>query len=248
MTFIVLNLIGKKLKLYYFSTSLWQLIFTKNILLILGFVILSLLTYGQENKYKEIIDQLLIIDNNDIKYRIQVQELGEKFGLFSKEVDTVWLLMNKTDSINQVKVKSILDKYGWLGIDDVGIQCNAALFRVIQHSDIKTQEQYLPIMQDAVKNRKANPSQLTLLEDRILLRQGKKQIYGSQIGFDSKTKLYYVSPLEDPDNVDKRRGEIGLEPLSIVLENYFETWHLKWDVGQYKKDLPTILEMFKPAK
>ena len=76
----------------------------KNTLLLLS-SLFFLSTYGQDEKYKEIIGQLLIVDNDDSKYRIQIQDLGEKYGLFSKEVDAIWLLMNKTDSINQVIVK-----------------------------------------------------------------------------------------------------------------------------------------------
>ena len=205
-------------------------------------------TYGQDKNYKEIIDQLLIVDNDDSKYRIQIQDLGEKYGLFSKEVDAVWLLMNKTDSINQVIVKSILDKYGWLGISKIGNQCNSTLYRVIQHSGLNIQEKYLPLIREAVKNKEAKPRDLATLEDRVALRQGKKQVYGTQVGQDKKSLKYYISPLEDPDNVDNRREEVGLEPLSKVLESYFETWHLKWDVEQYKKDLPTIMEIYKPTK
>ena len=50
---------------------------------------------------------------------------------------------------------------------------------------------------------------LALLEDRVALRQGKKQIYGSQIGMDPETGEYFVSPLEDPDNVVERRIKMG---------------------------------------
>jgi len=75
----------------------------------------------------------------------------------------------------------------------------------------------------------------------VALRQGRKQIYGSQINRDQKTQEFYVSPLEDPDNVDKRRAEVGLQPLAVYLSN----WDLKWDVEQYKKDLPGIMEKWK---
>jgi hypothetical protein len=216
--------------------------------IILFFGLLSTSSFGQKNKYKDIIKQLKIVDEDDKKYRIKIQELGEKYGLQSKKVDSVWVLMNKADSINLKKVKSILDKYGWLGASEIGTVCNIALYRIIQHSDIKTQEHYLPLMREAVKNKKANASDLASLEDRVALRQGNKQIYGTQIGYDPKTHEYYVSPLEDPDNVDKRRAEAGLKPLSEVLEFYFDTWKLKWDVEQYKKDLPEILEKIKSKK
>ena len=92
------------------------------------------------------------------------------------------------------------------------------------------------MMRDAVKNGKVNGSSLALLEDRVALRQGKKQIYGSQIARDPETQTHYVLPLDDPDNVDKRRAEVGLEPLA----NYVIRWQIKWDIEQYKKDLPAI--------
>ena len=144
-----------------------------------------------------------------------------------------WQLINKKDSLNLIEVKAILDKYGWVGPDVVGGQGSVTLFLVIQHADQATQEKYLPMMREAVKNGKAQSGSLALLEDRVALRQGKRQIYGSQIGRDPETQVYYVSPLEDPENVDKRRADVGLPPLAEYVKN----WQMKWDPEQYKKDL-----------
>jgi hypothetical protein len=92
------------------------------------------------------------------------------------------------------------------------------------------------MMKEAVKKGNASAGNLALLEDRILLKQGKKQIYGSQINTDQTTQLDYVCPLEDPDHVDKRRAEVGLEPMSAYLTRF----KINWDPEQYKKDLPLI--------
>lgn len=92
------------------------------------------------------------------------------------------------------------------------------------------------MMREAVKNGKAQGSSLALLEDRVAIGQGRRQIYGSQIGRDPETNQYYVLPLEDPNNVDKRRAEVGLSTLAEYVMN----WDIKWDVEQYKKDLPAI--------
>jgi hypothetical protein len=43
-------------------------------------------------------------------------------------------------------------------------------------------------------------------------------------------------PLEDPDNVDKRRAAVGLEPLA----DYVKSWDIEWNVEAYKKQLPAI--------
>ena len=177
--------------------------------------------------------ELLQVYEEDQKYRMQLNETEEKYGRGSKEIQDLWSVIVEKDSINLIKVKSILDKYGWVGTDKVGGTANQALFLVIQHSDLATQEKYLPMMREAVQNKKASGSSLALLEDRVALREGKKQIYGSQIGRDNDTGKYFVSPLEDPDNVDKRRAAVGLQPLA----DYVQRWGIVWDVEGYKKEM-----------
>ena len=191
---------------------------------------------AEANLNKPLVAELDSIYTEDQKYRLQIDEIEKKYGWESNQMKAHWKIINEKDSVNLIKIKSLLDKYGWLGTDVIGEQGNSTMFLVIQHSDIATQDKYLPMMREAVKNGKAKGSSLALLEDRVALRKRKKQIYGSQIGRDNDTKLYYVSPLEDPDNVDKRRAKVGLEPLA----DYVNYWQIKWDVEQYKKDLLTI--------
>ena len=126
--------------------------------------------------------------------------------------------------------------------DVVGELGNSTFFAVIQHSDLKTQEKYLPVMREAAKNGKARADQLALLEDRVALKEGCRQIYGSQLGMDPITKKTYVCPLEDPGNVDARRAKVGLPPM----QEYLEPAGIKWDVEQYKKDLPAIEALKNP--
>lgn len=120
--------------------------------------------------------------------------------------------------------------------DVIGNQGNLTLFLVIQHADLETQEEYLPMMREAVKNGNASSRNLALLEDRVALGKGEKQIYGSQVNRDQETGEYYVLPLIDPDNVDKRRADVGLGPI----QDYISFWGMTWDVEDYKKKLPEI--------
>lgn len=191
---------------------------------------------AEANLDKPLAAQLDSILHDDQYYRQQIQEVEKKYGAKSKEMNDLWQTISTIDSINLVKVINILDTRGWLGPEVVGEDGSSALFLVIQHADIQTQEKYLPMMREAVKNGKARGSSLALLEDRVALRQGKKQIYGSQIGRDPETMIFYVSPMIDPDNVDQRRAEVGLQPLA----DYVRRWDIVWDVEQYKKDLPRL--------
>lgn len=178
----------------------------------------------------EILDTVYYFDQKD---RWEIDEIDKKYGWKSDEMKNLWKNIVKYDSINLFKVTNILDKYGWLGPDSIGIEGNSTLFLVIQHANIETQEKYLPKMRDAVIKGNARAESLALLEDRVALRQGKKQIYGSQISRDDKTGKYYVMPLDDPDNVDKRREKVGLGPL----KEYVSEWGIIWNVEEYKKFL-----------
>ncbi len=203
---------------------------------------MEVLTQVSENKTEaeaEVLELVPILESvyrDDQVYRQQSEEIQEKYGRDSEEVKAHWDLINKTDSINLVKVKKILDKHGWLGWDLIGRQGNSALFLVIQHADLETQEEYLPMLREAVKRGDAAPADLALLEDRVALRQGKKQVYGSQIGIDQETGKHYVSPLMDPEHVDQRRAEVGLGPL----KDYVSYWDITWNVEEYKKNLPEL--------
>ncbi len=149
-----------------------------------------------------------------------VEGVEQKYGYESQEMKDLWKTINEKDAINLIEITNTLDKYGWLGPDVIGDKGSAALFLVIQHVDKQTQEKYLPMMREAVKNGKAKGSDLALLEDRVALSQGKKQIYGSQIHRDNITGKYFLAPIEDEPNVNKRRAEVGLEPLEVYAKHW----------------------------
>lgn len=120
--------------------------------------------------------------------------------------------MNYIDSCNLVRVESLIAKYGWLGKSFVGGKGNQAVFLVIQHADIATQEKYLPVMKKSVDEGESAASDFALLQDRVLMRQEKKQIYGSQVVY-SKTGEQIFYPIEDEKNVNTRRTKMGLQPI-----------------------------------
>ena len=195
----------------------------------------------EANYDKPLQKELLEIYTEDQKYRMQINEISSKYGKDSNELKMHWKIITSKDSTNLIKIKKILDEKGWVGKNKVGSQASETLFLVIQHSDIDTQKKYLPMMKDAVSKGNASSSSLALLLDRIEIREGRKQIYGSQIGTNPLTKKQYVLPLLDPDNVDKRRKEVGLDSLT----NYVKNWNLTWNVEDYKKELPELEKIGK---
>jgi hypothetical protein len=215
-----------------------QLFLFLNLILILGNA------YGQNKRDEFLIKQLDSINIEDQAYRNKLEVIRNRYGGKSQEMKDLWTIIHAKDSLNLIKVEAILQRYGWLGTDVVGHDGNSTLFLVIQHSDLATQEKYLPMMRDAVDKGNAEARSVALLEDRIAIRKGKRQLYGSQIGWDMVANQYFVLPLDDPDNVDKRRLNVGLLPLA----DYIKNWQLKWDVEQYKTDLPLIEKRMKEVE
>jgi hypothetical protein len=119
--------------------------------------------------------------------------------------------VNYIDSCNQVQVKALIAKYGWLGKSVIG-NYNQVMFLVIQHADLETQEKYFPLLKESADKGESSKTDAAMMHDRILMRQGKKQIYGSQVVL-NKTGGQEFYPIEDEKNVNLRRQKIGMQPI-----------------------------------
>jgi hypothetical protein len=186
---------------------------------------------AEANYNKPVLAILDIIYKDDQRTRKGIVELIKKEGMESDTVKARLKEMDMYDSINLVKTQKILDEYGWPGFDQVGRIGALTIFLVIQHSPLRVQQKYLPAMREAVKNKQASAANLALLEDRVALGEGRKQIYGSQIHSDKITNQPFLAPLEDPDHVDERRKAVGLGSLAEYLKGF----GLTWDVEAFKK-------------
>lgn len=89
-----------------------------------------------------------------------------------------------------------------------------AIWLVIQHAPLEYQQKYIHVFEESAQNGDLAWEQVALMRDRILMRQGKPQLYGSQI---KGGKLY---DLADPHLVDQRRGKLGMGPLHLYLARY----------------------------
>jgi hypothetical protein len=184
-----------------------------------------------EIKYAPIVHSLKMVISDDQKYRKMVDSVYQKYGWQSVEFGNLNKTIHEKDSVNLKIVTDIIDKNGWLGQEEIGGEGADALFLVIQHADLNTQKKYLPIMREAVTNGKAVPQYLAMLEDRVLISQGKKQIYGSQVETDKNTQKLIFFPIEDESNVNKRRTSVGLPPI----EEYAKMMGIDYKASIIKK-------------
>jgi hypothetical protein len=115
------------------------------------------------------------------------------------------------------RLAEILEEHGWPGHDLVGEDGSTAAWVIAQHSDLdpEIQAEALELLRAAVEADQASPGDLAYLEDRVAANEGRPQVYGTQIGcVDGEAQ---PGELVDPEAVDERRAEAGLEPLDDYL-------------------------------
>jgi len=198
---------------------------------------------AKKSKYNNDVRlKLLDVQSKDQSIRLIYQELKKTYTNDNDLVKSAREKMKKIDLESADIVAKTVNKYGWLGKDKIGKEANETLFLGIQHiDDLAVQSKYLPTLKDAVIKGDAEPWHLAFLTDRILMNQGKKQVYGTQKIMTKNPETSYIIPLENPEKVDELRKEIGLDPLNDDLQED----GLSWNLEDYKKDLPRIEKLYK---
>jgi hypothetical protein len=80
-------------------------------------------------------------------------------------------------------------------------------------------------LETAVHQNEADVKHLAYLTDRVLISDGKPQIYGTQ-GREEKGVIMPF-PIEDEEHVDERRQSIGLEPIAEHFKGMNEFYKMK---------------------
>lgn len=70
-----------------------------------------------------------------------------------------------------------------------------------------------------MENGDADKQSFAMLDDRVRMHEGRPQRYGSQIRGNRDTKMTFWQ-IEDEESVDKRRAEMGLEPLAEYAKRF----------------------------
>lgn len=127
------------------------------------------------------------------------------------------------DSNNTAWLKEIITESGWPTYSEVGVDGGDAAWLLVQHADTDAQfqRQCLDLMTE-LPTEEISQQNLAYLTDRVLLAEGQNQVYGTQ--FSRRDGKWAPLKLDDPENVDTRRAEVGLPPLAEyaeILENFY---------------------------
>jgi len=197
-------------------------------IIIIGFFsssIHSQIEQPNENELDSLKTKLETLLMEDQLFRRLYQDAEKKFGQDSSEMEYFWKVVEEQDERIEIEFIKILEKYGWLGVNQVGRLANGALFSIIQHSSIQTKEKYAPLMKESVLKNQSQPLHYARLIDRILVNDKKPQIYGSQTTRDENGNAVFFE-IEKPKYVNQRRKEIGLEEIEYFAKERGIEWNI----------------------
>jgi hypothetical protein len=142
------------------------------------------------------------------------REIDQKVRQGSVE-DMDWEEMARVDRENTAWLRELIAEVGWIDRERFGDEGAKTAWLLVQHSeDLPLMMGSLPLIREH-----GDPSDYAYLHDRLALRLGNPQRYGSQFQYREDGNLA-MSPLEDPETVDARRAEVGLPSLEESLEHW----------------------------
>ena len=137
-----------------------------------------------------------------------------------REVETGGQWNYSIDKKNTGALKKIIRKHNWPTIELVGRKASNNAWLLVQHADYDKsfQKKVLSILNKIIKK---NPSSIdkaniAYLTDRVLVAEGKKQLFGTQFYINRKNKLIPRS-IRNERNVNERRVKYNLDPIEQYL-------------------------------
>ncbi|QLG45896.1 DUF6624 domain-containing protein [Costertonia aggregata] len=186
---------------------------------------------GQSQKELDSLKvKLETIFMKDQTFRRIYTEAENKLGKDSDAYEYFWQVVEAQDKVLEKEVIKIIDKFGWLGISEVGRLANTTLWSVLQHGSIASKKKYAPLLKASVLKKESQPSHYARLVDRMLINSDKPQIYGTQIDYSSSEAPTFF-PIEKPEYINQRRKEIGLDGI----ENSVGKNGIEWNIAQKEK-------------
>ena len=155
-----------------------------------------------------IADTLLLLERRDTELRQQLIREG-RLG------DGYHPAMERLHDANAGELRKIIAEIGYPTAAKVGPEASRAAWVVVQHAigHPALLRRCATLLAEAVNDGEADPLPLAYLTDRIAVREGRPQRYGTQFDWDESGQLS-PNPCDDPDRVAARRLSLGLPSLA----------------------------------
>ncbi|MFB9427820.1 DUF6624 domain-containing protein [Streptoalloteichus tenebrarius] len=125
-----------------------------------------------------------------------------------------WEACRVIDLDNYTWLRGLIAEHGWPDADLVGADGAHAAWLIAQHAPHNLQQQWLPLLRNAVERGAADPVDLAYLDDRVRTGEGRPQRYGTQWRVRGGERR--LEPVDDPEHLNDRRRTLGLSPISTA--------------------------------
>ena len=163
--------------------------------------------------------ELLTLADQDQQSRQGLNDVVVRYGRASPQADSVFRALAAADAPRLARIKAIVAARGWPGRRLVGDDGAHAAWLLVQHAPFEDQRQILPLLLDAVGRDDARAGDGALLEDRVLVGEGRPQRYGTQTRYADRPGAPVLDSIADEPCVDVRRASVGLGPLAVYLQS-----------------------------
>lgn len=124
--------------------------------------------------------------------------------------------MERIDRRHLAEILRIHAKYGWPRVSIVGREASHNYWLLVQHQDLAVQQKILPDLERAATAGEASKSDFAYLYDRVQVRLGKPQRWGTQVS--CKQGKPVLDAVEDPPGLDQRRKQLSMMPIERYLK------------------------------
>ena len=144
--------------------------------------------------------------------------------------EAVGRAMIALDEKHTARLRAIFKEHGFPGFCLAGRDgAQAAHVMLLHGPSHELRKETLPLVEAAVKKGELPAQAAATLSDKVLVGEGKPQIYGTHFDF-VDGKLVMI-PVSDPEGLEARRARVGLQPLKEYMEGLEKMYRVKADPG-----------------
>lgn len=130
----------------------------------------------------------------------------------------LWKEIHATDSLHIVRLQELIAQHGFPTYNNVGHQGVNDAALIAQHADPDFLHRFLEQANSAAAEGDFGLTWIAYMTDRDLIHHGKPQLYGTQLLIQDGITAFEL--IEDIENLDERRANMGLGPIADYMKLY----------------------------
>jgi hypothetical protein len=155
--------------------------------------------------------ELVAMRAEDFRVRKELADAGKLGGAYVPRMEAVHVK-------NAARLTELIAQHGWPTEEIVGKDGAEAAWFIAQHAigEPEFQRTALKLVQAGAAEGKIPAWHAAYLEDRIAMQEGRPQRFGTQWMDDPRDGLIRPWKLADPEQVNRLRASVGLDPLRPI--------------------------------